>query len=71
MCLFSVWLLFDVQSRSSSFLAEFVGFAGNQQTDDETEQAQDGAEDLNDENLDEAACRVSKSLVVMTVSIVK
>ena len=36
-------------------LFEVVSFRGHQQSDDEAEKSQDGAEDLNDEDLDESS----------------
>ena len=36
------------------FDAEVEGLAGDEQADDQTEEAEDGAEDLDDEDLDEA-----------------
>lgn len=40
-------------------VAEGVGLAGDQQADDEAEETQHGAENLNDQDLDEAASGVS------------
>lgn len=37
--------------------SELVRFAGDKEADDETEQAQDGGEDFDDEDLDEAGGR--------------
>jgi hypothetical protein len=38
----------------SRLLAEVAGLTGNQKPNDETEEAEDGAENLDDKNLDEA-----------------
>lgn len=48
-----------VDHQLVALLAEFVGFAGDEEANDKTKQTEDGAENLNDEDLDESIRFVS------------
>jgi hypothetical protein len=48
-------LIADKQHPSVDCLSEVGSRAGEQETDDETEESEDGTENLDDKNLDEPA----------------
>lgn len=54
------WMSLRYQALAENCLcgSEFDGFALDQQADNETEQTQDGAEDFDDEDLDEPVQRL-------------